>query len=112
MEQSKALLFAKLSISLLQELVVKVYPKDKLFFTGIQFAIYALCSVDGPEDERQTMENERQGQVTDDDVKHECEGIFYTIIDMIEAAIEKEFLDKLSFLKEFQENELKVIYIS
>ncbi|XP_031550160.1 E3 ubiquitin-protein ligase rnf213-alpha-like, partial [Actinia tenebrosa] len=106
--QSKALLFADLSMCLLQELNKKVQSKDKLFFTGIQFAMEALCSVDGPEDERKTMENQRQGQLTDDDIKHKCEDIFFKIEDMVESAIKKEFYSPLSSYMAQQVKELKV----
>lgn len=96
-------------MSLLQELVKKVKPKDKLFFTSIQFAIEALCSVDGPEDERRTKENKRQGQSKDDDIKHKCEYIFYKIEDIVETVVQKEFSSPLSSYMGQQVKELEVI---
>lgn len=83
-------------MSLLQELVKKVKPKDKLFSTSIQFLIEALCSVHGSEDERRTKENKRQGQSKDDDIKHKCEDIFYKIEGIVEEAVEKEFYLQMS----------------
>lgn len=90
----QALLLAKLSKSLLQKLVKMVKPSYKLFFTGTQFAIEVLCSVDGSENER--MENKRQGQSKYDDVKYKCEDIFYEIVETVEAAVQKEFWLPLS----------------
>lgn len=97
LEQSKALLFAKSSMSLLRELDKKAKIKKKeVLLTCIQFTIDVLCSVDVSEDKRKKMENERQGQVTDDGVKHECEDIFYKIVDIVEEAVGKEYPERSS----------------
>lgn len=97
-------------MSLLQEVVKKVNAKDKLFFTVIQFAIEALCSVDVSQDEKKAMGKELQGQLKDDDdIKHKCEDIFYTIVDIVETAVQKEFSSTMSSYMGQQLKELEVI---
>jgi hypothetical protein len=111
-EQQKAILYSRSSKFLLQELQKRVGIKDKVFLNGIHFAVVALCTVDNPvhEEERKSLGNERQFLEKADNIKHECEEIFYGIVDMVENAINKEFYSTSYISKERQRNELKVLF--